>query len=105
MIIFLSISLNMCFGCLKEPSHRVLLSTHNICFGLEIRKIIFSYTLLSGGLVVLMKMNTIKLNHLENSITYCIIPQTCFFMGHSPCMFFFSLILTKNHGLHECNTT
>ena len=28
----------------------VLLSTHNICFGWEIRKIIFSYTLLSGGL-------------------------------------------------------
>ena len=28
----------------------VLLSTHNICFGLEIRKIIFKYTLLSGGM-------------------------------------------------------
>ena len=28
----------------------VLLSTHNICLGWEIRKIIFSYTLLSGGL-------------------------------------------------------
>ena len=28
----------------------VLLSTHNICFGWEIRKIIFCYTLLSGGL-------------------------------------------------------
>ena len=30
-IIFLSISLNVCFGCSKEPSH--------ICFGWEIRKI------------------------------------------------------------------
>ena len=30
VIIFLSISLNMCFRCSKEP---VLLSTHNICFG------------------------------------------------------------------------
>ena len=29
----------------------VLLSTHNICFGWEIKKIIFQYTLLSGGLV------------------------------------------------------
>ena len=28
----------------------VLLSTHNISFGLEMRKMIFSYTLLSGGL-------------------------------------------------------
>ena len=27
----------------------VLLSTHNICFGWEIRKINFCYTLLSGG--------------------------------------------------------
>ena len=29
----------------------VLLSTHNICFGREIRKIIFGYTHLSGGLI------------------------------------------------------
>ena len=28
----------------------VLLSTHNICFGREIRKIVFCYALLSGGL-------------------------------------------------------
>ena len=28
----------------------VLLSTHNICFGWEIKKIIFQYALLSGGL-------------------------------------------------------
>ena len=49
MIIFLSISLNICFGCSKEPSRwdveAVLLSTHNICFGWEIRKIIFWYAL------------------------------------------------------------
>ena len=33
-IIFLSISLNKCFGCSNETSHRdVLLSTHNIRFG------------------------------------------------------------------------
>ena len=31
--IFLSISLNMCFGCSKEPSHRDgSFDTHNICF-------------------------------------------------------------------------
>ena len=29
----------------------VLLSTHNICFGWEIEKIIFSYVLLSGDLL------------------------------------------------------
>ena len=28
----------------------VLLSTHNICFGLDIRKIIFKYEVLFGGL-------------------------------------------------------
>ena len=33
--------------CLIET---VLMSTHNICFGWEIRKIFFNYTLLSGGL-------------------------------------------------------
>ena len=31
----------------------VLLSTHNICFGREIRKIFFSYALLSRGLTTL----------------------------------------------------
>ena len=39
--IFLPITLSICFGCSKEPSHwDVLLSTHNICFGWEIRKFI-----------------------------------------------------------------
>ena len=52
--ILLSISFNVCFGCSKEPSHyhlseMVLLSTHNICFGGEIRKIIFDYVILSRG--------------------------------------------------------
>ena len=41
----------MCFGCSKEQFiETVLLSTHNICFGGEIRKIIFKYAFLSGGL-------------------------------------------------------
>ena len=50
VIIFLPINLNMCLTCLIET---VLLSTHNICFGWEIRKLIFSHTLLSGGLLCL----------------------------------------------------
>ena len=29
----------------------VLLSTHNMCYGWEMRKIIFEYTLVSGGLI------------------------------------------------------
>ena len=39
----------MCFGCLKEPSHRDgSLSTHNICFGLEIKKNVQLRTLIWG---------------------------------------------------------
>ena len=46
-----SISLNMCLGVQKNHLiETVLLSTHNIGFGWERIKIIFSYTLLSGGL-------------------------------------------------------
>ena len=42
----------MCFGCSKEPSQEtVLLSTHNICF-----EIIFQYTHLSDGLLVVICM-------------------------------------------------
>ena len=70
MIIYLFISLNMCFGCSKEPSHwdsknrlieKVLLSTHNICFGWEIKKIIFSYTLLSVGQCTMLYPNNYNL--------------------------------------------
>ena len=47
-IIILYIRLNMCFGCTKEPSYRdgsFECSKHRFC--LEIRKIMFSYALLS----------------------------------------------------------
>ena len=43
MNIFLSISSNICFGCSKElfvSKRRFFLSTHNICLGSEIRKLI-----------------------------------------------------------------
>ena len=41
----------------------VLLSTHNLCFGLELRKLVFDSELLSGGL---HSMN-ILLTNSENS--------------------------------------
>ena len=34
----------------------VLLSTHIICFGREIKKIVFQYALLSGGLMIIIIM-------------------------------------------------
>ena len=46
--IFLPISFNICFGCSKNHLiEMVLLSTHNICFGWEIRKLNFRYTLIT----------------------------------------------------------
>ena len=57
--IFLLFSFNICFGFSKEPSRNVLgsqknrlfetvlSSTNNICFGWEIRKLYFCYTLLT----------------------------------------------------------
>ena len=52
VIIFLPINLNMCLGAQKNHLiESVLLSTHNICFGLDIKKIVFQYTLLSEGLI------------------------------------------------------
>ena len=51
-IIFLSISLNLCFGCSKEPSHRDgSFEYPQHMFLLRNKKIIFSYVLLSGGLL------------------------------------------------------
>ena len=44
-------NLNIFLGAQKNRLiETVLLSTHSICFGREIRKIIFSYAHLSGGL-------------------------------------------------------
>ena len=42
----------MCFGCSQEPSHPdgSFEYPQHICFGWEIRKILFSYALLSWGL-------------------------------------------------------
>ena len=52
-IIFLSISLNMCFGCLREPSHcESSFEYPQHMFWLRIKKIIFSYILLTLGLVL-----------------------------------------------------
>ena len=48
--IFLPISFNICFGCGAQKNRlieMVLLSTHNICFGWEIRKLNFHYTRLT----------------------------------------------------------
>ena len=53
-IIFLFISLNMCFGCSKEPSHwdgSFEYPQHISMFWLRNKKIIFSSSLLSGGLM------------------------------------------------------
>ena len=40
-------------------SETVLLSTHNICVGLEIKKIVLQYALLSGGIVVVTSLFTV----------------------------------------------
>ena len=41
----------MCFGAQKNRLiETVLLSTHNICFDEEMRKMLFNYALLSGGM-------------------------------------------------------
>ena len=45
--IFLSIDISMCFGLDKDLSHwDGFLSTHNICFDWEMRKLIYDYTIL-----------------------------------------------------------
>ena len=58
MIIFLPINLNICFGCSKET---LLLSTHNICVGWEMRKIFCQYALLSRGLLTPVRMSSVLL--------------------------------------------
>ena len=45
----------MCFGAQNNRLiEAVLLSTHNICIGWEMKKIIFEYALLTGGLKLLL---------------------------------------------------
>ena len=43
-------SLNICLGAQKNRLiETVLFSTHNLCFGREIRKLFFNYALISHG--------------------------------------------------------
>ena len=49
---FLALNLNMCFGCSKEPSHQ------------EIKKIVFQYTLLPGGLEISPDIHIYCVNNL-----------------------------------------
>ena len=57
--IFLSVSLNICFGCLKERSYRDdSLEYPQHMFWLRNKKVNFDYTLLSGGLNKLNKKMT-----------------------------------------------
>ena len=53
--LFLPISLNMCFGCSKEPSQwNGILILYNICFGWEIRFFFFlNFALVPTGLNIL----------------------------------------------------
>ena len=61
VIIFLYISLNMCFGCSKEPSHRDGSYEYpKQMFWLRNKKIIFSYALISGGLCYCMAVKSIR---------------------------------------------
>ena len=52
VIISLPINLNVCFVCSKEPSFDSSFGTHNICFGREMKRIVFQYALLLGGLTL-----------------------------------------------------
>ena len=56
-IIFLSISLNMCFGCSKEPSYRDgSFEYPQHMFWLRNKKNNFSYAFLSGGLFLALDL-------------------------------------------------
>ena len=74
--------LSYIFGAQKNRLiETVLLSTHNICFGWEIRKLIFCYTLLTKGLVlrdeyiliqILLCMKRLKSFGQSDSLSNCI---------------------------------
>ena len=92
------INLNMCFVCSKESSHQtVLLSTHNICFGWEIKKIALPYAFLSGGLQSLSVLLAVfKIDKIKEAVENTII-LLCFQDLSDPRFFFYltSLILTN----------
>ena len=88
VIIFLPISFKISFGCSKEPSQcgshwAGSLSTHNTCFGWEIKKkIIVNYALLSVGLPYAYHSIQVKItrkchNHNHRSQTNLSQPVTC----------------------------
>ena len=70
--IFLPITLNICFGAQKNRlTERVLLSTHNIWFGWEIRKLIFIYAIYKKCFMFIW--TNLKLPYLNNFLLYLVI--------------------------------
>ena len=74
-IIYVSISLNMCFGCSKEPSQKdgSFEYPQHMFWLRNKQKIIFSYALLSGVLTVLetnMNKGTVKGNVLSPFVSF-----------------------------------
>ena len=62
---FLSIDFNVSWVLkIHRLIETILLSTHNMCFGLEIRKLIFNYTLLFRGQTSLILTGPAKI-HLK----------------------------------------
>ena len=66
MIISLPISFNIYIYIFWVPKRTVsvLLSTHNICFGLEIRKLNFWYVILTKGPLPLFYLKSIQDNYM-----------------------------------------
>ena len=82
--IFLPIIFSICFGCSKEPSNwDDSLSTHNICFGWEIRKLFFCYPLLTKVLILLSKFWKFTVTGFTWKITK--LPSKHSMLGHHWC--------------------
>ena len=81
-IIFLSISLNICFGRSKEPSHRDgSFEYPQHMFWLRNKKIIFSFALLSGGLVMPISIPEMKTPSMCSKIEHYILLTYLLIMG------------------------
>ena len=82
--IFLHIIFSICFGCSKNClNETVLLSTHNICFCIEIRKLFICYALLTKGLIIVVLSERVVQCFISIMQKYALAVVRIYIQGHS----------------------
>ena len=98
----------MCFGCSKEPSHGDgSFEYPQHMFWLRNKKIIFSYALLSGGLLYILEtcnQRILAISEYSNYAIWCNSPESILFVFNSGTQYYIIIFWEGSGSMVECLT-